>query len=153
MVVLVIHQSDQDSPLVSSSTGRDCSLATSTQTPKIPQQMHACQIVEFNKPHQIRNIPTPQAQDLKPNDLLLKVAAAGLCHSDVEYLKGTFPIKLPVTGSHKGTETVIAKGSKRRYFQHWRSYPRRPEFREMWRMRCVQRGRRTTGTTVRTGKL
>lgn len=43
---------------------------------------------------------------------MLKVAVAGLCHSDLEYLKGTFPdITRPVTGSHEGTGVLIAKGS------------------------------------------
>jgi propanol-preferring alcohol dehydrogenase len=73
--------------------------------------MQACQIIEFNKPHQIRTIRTPSSKDLKPNDLLLKVAVSALCHSDLEYLKGVFPIDLPVTASHEGTGTVIGFGS------------------------------------------
>ena len=77
----------------------------------MPESMQACQIIEFNKPHQIRTIPTPSSKDLKPNDLLLKVAVSALCHSDLEYLKGVFPIDLPVTASHEGTGTVIGLGS------------------------------------------
>lgn len=86
-------------------------MATETETETVPSQMKACQIVEFNEPHQVRRIDAPQAKDLKPNDLLLKVAVAGLCHSDLEYQKGIFPIKLPVTGSHEGTGTIVAKGA------------------------------------------
>lgn len=77
----------------------------------MPDSMKACQIIEFNQPHQIRTIPTPSAKGLKKYDLLIKVAVPALCHSDLEYLKGVFPIKLPVTASHEGTGTVIAFGS------------------------------------------
>ena len=86
-------------------------MATQTKTQTVPKEMHACQIIEFNKPHQIRSIPTPSTEDLKPNDILLKVAVSALCHSDLEYLKGVFPIKLPVTASHEGTGTVVGIGS------------------------------------------
>lgn len=80
-----------------------------TQT--MPESMKACQIVEFNKPHQIKTIPTPDSKNLKQYDLLLKVAVSALCHSDLEYLKGIFPIQVPVTASHEGTGTVIGMGS------------------------------------------
>ena len=86
-------------------------MATQTSTQTMPESMQACQIIEFNKPHQFKTIGTPSAKELKPYDLLLKVAVSALCHSDLEYLKGVFPIKLPVTASHEGTGTVIGMGS------------------------------------------
>ena len=92
-------------------------MATQTTTQTIPESMQACQIIEFNKPHQIQTILTPSAKDLKPYDLLLKVAVSALCHSDLEYLKGVFPIKLPVTASHEGTGTVIGMGSSVSHFK------------------------------------
>ena len=85
-------------------------MATQTATQSMPESMQACQIIEFNQPHQIRTIPTPSSTDLRPYDLLLKVAASALCHSDLEYIKGVFPINLPVTASHEGTGTVVAAG-------------------------------------------
>ena len=85
-------------------------MATETQN-EMPKTMQACQIVEFNQPHQIRTIETPSIKDLKPYDLLFKVAVPALCHSDLEYLKGVFPIQLPVTASHEGTGTVVATGT------------------------------------------
>jgi propanol-preferring alcohol dehydrogenase len=81
----------------------------------VPDSMFACQIVEFNKPHQIRTIPTPS--NLSENDLLLKVAVAALCHSDLEYQAGALGSKLPVTASHEGTGVVVAKGSAVARFQ------------------------------------
>ena len=86
-------------------------MATETATQTMPEKMQACQIIEYNEPHQIRTIPTPSSKDLKPYDLLLKVAVSALCHSDLEYLNGVFPIELPVTASHEGTGTVIGMGS------------------------------------------
>ncbi|KAK3676145.1 hypothetical protein LTR78_003895 [Recurvomyces mirabilis] len=85
-------------------------MATTT-TATVPQKMRAVQIVEYNKPHEIRTIDTPQPKDLRPHEILLKIAVPGLCHSDLEYLAGHMPTKLPVTGSHEGTGTVIATGS------------------------------------------
>lgn len=75
----------------------------------MPTEMLACQIVEYNRPHQIRRIPTP-TQSLSPNDLLLQVAVASLCHSDLEYMTGALENKLPVTASHEGTGVVIGMG-------------------------------------------
>ena len=72
--------------------------------------MLAAQIVEYNKPHKIKKIPTPQS--LGKHELLIKVVAASICHSDLEYLKGGLNCALPVTGSHEGTGIVMARGSE-----------------------------------------
>lgn len=72
--------------------------------------MRACQIVRYNSPHELRTIPTPAVTSLREHELLLKVAAASLCHSDLEYVKGHLDCTLPVTASHEGTGTVIAVG-------------------------------------------
>lgn len=77
---------------------------------RIPDTMLAAQIVEYNKPHKINRIPVPQ--NLREHELLLKVVAASICHSDLEYLKGGLSCALPVTGSHEGTGIVIARGNK-----------------------------------------
>lgn len=92
-------------------------MATQTQTVTIPETQQAVQIVEFNKPHQLRTIPTPSVSDLRPHEVLIKIAASGLCHSDLEYLKGGFPLDLPVTACHEGTGTVIAFGSNMHRFK------------------------------------
>lgn len=73
--------------------------------------MLAAQIIEHNTPHQIRSIPTPSPSTLAPHSLLLKVAVSSLCHSDLEYLSGALPSRLPVTASHEGTGTVLAAGA------------------------------------------
>ena len=79
--------------------------------------MLAAQIVEFNRPVAINAVPIPPSDNLKPHDLYLKVAAAGLCHTDLEYLRGSIPdTKLPITLSHEAAGTLIAKGSEVTYF-------------------------------------
>lgn len=92
--------------------------APNSDTSSLPSEMLAAQIVEFGQPLSINKIPLPSLTELKPHDLFLKVAAAGLCHSDLEYLKGTFPnITRPITGSHEGTGVVLAKGGAVDYFK------------------------------------
>jgi len=39
----------------------------------------------------------------KENEVLVKVAAAGLCHSDDHLITGDMPMQLPVVGGHDRT--------------------------------------------------
>lgn len=81
----------------------------------VPDEMLACQVVEFNKPYKIHKVATPK--ELGDHDLLVKVAVASLCHTDGMVTAGTFGTKLPCTASHEGTGTVVAKGSEAHDFQ------------------------------------
>lgn len=45
-----------------------------------------------------------------PGELLLRIEAAGLCHSDLHYLFGDFPAKTPIVLGHEGVGTVEAVG-------------------------------------------
>ena len=74
----------------------------------IPATMRAAQIVEYNQPYQIREVPVPK--DLGPHDVLIKVAVASNCHTDFEVIKGHWGTKLPCTGSHEGSGTIVALG-------------------------------------------
>lgn len=64
----------------------------------------------------VHEIPVPST--LGPHDLLLKVAAASLCHTDsmvsANLMAGT---KLPITASHEGCGTVVAIGSEVKDFK------------------------------------
>ncbi|OCT44475.1 Alcohol dehydrogenase 3, mitochondrial [Cladophialophora carrionii] len=75
-----------------------------------PQKtMLACQVVEFHKDYVIHQVPIPA--ELGPHDLLLKVAAASLCHTDSMVVEGRMAgVTLPVTASHEGAGKVVAKG-------------------------------------------
>ena len=86
-------------------------LASLTRPPQLPRTMRACQIVQYNASHEIRVIPTPTPSTLGRHELLIKVAAASLCHSDLEYVSGHLDCTLPVTASHEGTGTVVALGN------------------------------------------
>ncbi|MER6139054.1 Zn-dependent alcohol dehydrogenase [Streptomyces sparsogenes] len=46
-----------------------------------------------------------------PGEVLVSVAAAGLCHSDLSVLDGTIPFPVPVVLGHEGAGTVAAVGA------------------------------------------
>ncbi|KAF2434969.1 GroES-like protein [Tothia fuscella] len=77
--------------------------------PSLPDEMLACQVVEYNQPYEIHKVPTPR--DPGPYDLIVKVVVASLCHTDGMVSAGDFKTKLPCTGSHEGAGTVIMTGS------------------------------------------
>ncbi|KAF2645486.1 GroES-like protein [Massarina eburnea CBS 473.64] len=84
-------------------------------SPNIPEQMLAAQVVEFNKPYKVHKVPVPT--DLGPNDLLIRVAVASLCHTDFMVSSGIMDTSLPCTGSHEGAGTVVAVGTSIKSFQ------------------------------------
>lgn len=48
---------------------------------------------------------------LGPHDVLVRVEAAGVCHSDYHYLRGELRSRLPVVPGHEGAGVVEAVGS------------------------------------------
>ncbi len=56
-------------------------------------QMQAARIHRFNQPLEIDEVPVP---DVGPDQVLVKVAAAGMCRSDFQLLDGYFRQGLPV---------------------------------------------------------
>lgn len=46
-----------------------------------------------------------------PEEVLVKLTATGLCHSDEHLVTGDLPIPLPVVGGHEGAGVVAAVGS------------------------------------------
>ncbi len=51
-----------------------------------------------------------ELDDPKANDVLVKVMAAGMCHSDEHAVTGDLPLGLPVIGGHEGAGIVEAVG-------------------------------------------
>ncbi|RDW72886.1 GroES-like protein [Coleophoma cylindrospora] len=80
-----------------------------TDSFSIPQQMRAAQIVEYNQPYTLSIVAVPQIGE---DDLLVKVYAAGFCHSDFQVLQGQFPAPLPMIPSHEPVGIVVQVGSK-----------------------------------------
>lgn len=48
---------------------------------------------------------------LRPGDVLVRVQAAGVCHSDLHYMNGDLPAKLPAVLGHEGAGIVQAVGA------------------------------------------
>ncbi|HTI73591.1 MAG TPA: NAD(P)-dependent alcohol dehydrogenase [Mycobacterium sp.] len=75
-------------------------------------QMRAARIHRFNQPLEIDEVPVP---DVGPNQVLIKVAAAGMCRSDYQLLDGYFrdglPVELPFIPGHEVAGTIAALGS------------------------------------------
>ena len=81
--------------------------------------MRAVQLIQVGRPLKNSDLPTP---DIGPPDILLRVVAAGICHSDAHYRAGISKIdNLPVTLGHEvagiveevGTEvTAVSAGNR-----------------------------------------
>src|SRR2546421_11362043 len=70
--------------------------------------MKSVQLVEFGKPLEEREVASP---DIGPSDVLVRVAACGICHSDAHYRAGISPIdSLPVTLGHEVAGRVETVG-------------------------------------------
>lgn len=76
----------------------------------LPKKMKAIQVVEYKKPYKINEVDVPT--DIGPDDLLVKIAVASNCHTDQMVQEGIMGTKLPCTGSHEGSGTVVALGDK-----------------------------------------
>jgi len=72
--------------------------------------MKALQLVEIGKPLQMRDIPLPSFGD---RDVLIRVRAAGICHSDEHYRNGDAPVAhLPLTLGHEVAGVVEKTGKE-----------------------------------------
>ena len=75
--------------------------------------MKAIRLVEIGKPLVMQEIPVPEPGD---RDVLVRVRAAGICHSDVHYRAGVSPAyPLPLTLGHEvaGVVEFAGRGVKR----------------------------------------
>ncbi len=71
--------------------------------------MRAVQLIEVGKPLEDVEVPFPE---IEPTDILIRVAAAGICHSDAHYRAGISEIdSLPLTLGHEIAGRVEKVGS------------------------------------------
>jgi 2-desacetyl-2-hydroxyethyl bacteriochlorophyllide A dehydrogenase len=71
--------------------------------------MKAVRLVTVGAPLEMRELPTPAIGD---RDVLVRVKAAGICHSDAHYRAGTSPVRpLPMTLGHEVAGVVEKAGS------------------------------------------
>lgn len=77
--------------------------------------MKAVQIQRYNEPYRVSEVPIPQPQ---PHQVLVRVKAAGFCHTDLMALNGEFNTQLPFIGSHEPAGVVEEIGSEVQGFQN-----------------------------------
>jgi S-(hydroxymethyl)glutathione dehydrogenase/alcohol dehydrogenase len=62
-------------------------------------------------PHEPLRIETVTVADPGPRDVLIRLDAASLCHSDLGYIDAKFPHPLPAILGHEGIGTVVRTGN------------------------------------------
>lgn len=74
------------------------------------RMMKAAVVREFGKPLTIEDCPVPE---LRAGQILVKVAATGVCHTDLHAADGDWPVKpkLPLIPGHEGVGHVAAVGA------------------------------------------
>jgi 2-desacetyl-2-hydroxyethyl bacteriochlorophyllide A dehydrogenase len=74
------------------------------------RSMKAVRLVEVGKPLQMQEVPRPSPGDY---DILVRVRAAGICHSDAHYRAGLSPVRpLPMTLGHEVAGVVEETGNR-----------------------------------------
>lgn len=75
-------------------------------------QMRAAIMHDYNEPLRIEEVPVP---DVGPADVLVKVAATGMCRSDCQLMEGYFtqgaPLTAPIIPGHEVAGRIAAVGA------------------------------------------
>ena len=69
----------------------------------------------FHEAHQPMTIETLEVAKPKAHEVLLNTAYAGLCHSDLHFLEGLYPMPAPAVLGHESSAVVEAVGSEVTY--------------------------------------
>ena len=80
---------------------------TSNDAFHIPETMRAAVLRDHDKGLEIETIRTPRP---KAGEVLIKVAACGLCHSDLHVIGGAIAFPLPAVLGHEVTGTIVEVG-------------------------------------------
>lgn len=78
----------------------------------LPETMHAWRLHAWGEPPSLVEVAVPQPTG---EEVLLRVEAAGLCHSDLHLIDaepGVMPFPLPFTLGHEVVGTVVASGDE-----------------------------------------
>ena len=75
----------------------------------MPQMMKAALVRSLGQPLTIEEVPVPEPG---PDQILVRIAATGVCHTDLHAVKGDWPVrpKPPFIPGHEGVGTVAAVG-------------------------------------------
>lgn len=79
----------------------------STETPVIPDTMRAAVLRDYDKGLQVETIRTPRP---KAGEVLIKVTACGLCHSDLHVIGGAIAFPLPAVLGHEVAGAIVELG-------------------------------------------
>lgn len=63
---------------------------------------------QYKQPYQLTKVRVPS---IRPSELLVRVHAAGFCHSDVQVLNGQFSSPLPLIPSHEPAGVIVQVGA------------------------------------------
>jgi S-(hydroxymethyl)glutathione dehydrogenase/alcohol dehydrogenase len=74
-----------------------------------PVEMNAAVLCEVGKALVVERV---DIAPLKPHDVLVRVGASGLCHTDYEVMHGSLRLPLPIVLGHEGAGIVEAVGSQ-----------------------------------------
>ncbi|KAJ5716272.1 hypothetical protein N7493_008183 [Penicillium malachiteum] len=81
-------------------------------TGQIPHTMRAAVVKDFNQGYEVCDVDVPT--DFGPNDVLLKIGAAGYCHTDLQLMQGVYEssgTKPCLIGSQEPAGVVVKAGS------------------------------------------
>jgi S-(hydroxymethyl)glutathione dehydrogenase/alcohol dehydrogenase len=70
--------------------------------------MKAAVLYEPNTPLKIEKVTLDEPQ---ANEVLVRIVATGVCHSDLHFMKGEMPVPVPVVPGHEGAGIVEKVGS------------------------------------------
>jgi propanol-preferring alcohol dehydrogenase len=75
----------------------------------LPKMMKAAVVTALGQPLQIREVPVPS---VGPGQILIRVRASGVCHTDLHAAMGDWPVKptAPFIPGHEGVGEVAAVG-------------------------------------------
>ncbi|WP_022951404.1 alcohol dehydrogenase AdhP [Leucothrix mucor] len=73
--------------------------------------MKAAVVSQFKEILEIKDIPVPE---VGPRDVLVKIHACGVCHTDLHACHGDWPVKpkLPLVPGHEGVGEIVKLGSE-----------------------------------------
>lgn len=76
----------------------------------LPQKMKAAVVHAYGAPLRLEEVAVPRPG---PGQILVKIAASGVCHTDLHAADGDWPVKppLPFIPGHEGVGTVVAAGA------------------------------------------
>jgi propanol-preferring alcohol dehydrogenase len=80
------------------------------------QKMKAAVAHQFNQPLVIEELKVPE---INADQILIKIHASGVCHTDLHAVNGDWPVKptLPFIPGHEGVGTIVAAGSNVKFLK------------------------------------